>query len=282
MKEQPISERAFTLAELLVAVGITVLIVVMLGIMFGSMINTASRTNHRIDAFRDARAAFQIMRRDFEGLVKVQPAVYFSLDPDGGGTDMREVCGLVSAKNQPPTGSPGDVCAVRYYAEWESAARRYTLHRYFKDSSQTYNTFKANLSNQVLGYTSGTSMYYDGVGADDAVATCAWDLQVVAYDNAGNVINSVNDVYGHPTTGPYTCDPTGSTNALPQSIELSFKAMGADAARTIIAATSGRSDGYNVWGVVDNASPASGDLTLYDNLIKPYAYDFRTRIYFNR
>jgi len=56
-------ERAFTLAELMIATGITAIIVVMLGTMLGSLLNTASRANQRIDAFREARAALQMIDR---------------------------------------------------------------------------------------------------------------------------------------------------------------------------------------------------------------------------
>ncbi len=125
MKSRTQSQAAFTIVELLVAAAITVLIVVMLGTMFGSLINATGRASHRIDAFRDARAALQLMRHDIEALVKAQPAVYFSLDPDAGiGPDVRQLCSLVSAKNQPAGGAvAGDLCAVRYYSAWDNTAR---------------------------------------------------------------------------------------------------------------------------------------------------------------
>lgn len=273
---------AFTIVELLVAAVITVLIVVMLGTIFGSLITTSTRASQRIDAFRDARAALQMMRHDLESLVVARPAAYFTIDPDvGSGPDVRQLCGLVSAKNQPAGGAPaGDLCAVRYYSAWDGTQRYYTLHRYFKDSDQTLATFKGSLVGGVLGYTNGTSLYYDGVGADEAIASCAWNLQIVAYDANGAVISSQNDVFGNPTSAPYRCDPDATTiNTLPASIEISFKALSIDAAKTISAATSGRADGFEVWKVADNAAPSSADQTLYDRLIKPYAQDFRTRIY---
>ena len=89
----------FTLVELLVAAAITVLIVVMLGWMLGSLMRTASYATQRVDAFRDARAALQMMERDLRNLVRTQwnpdpftnpppvttqpvtrPAAYFALD----------------------------------------------------------------------------------------------------------------------------------------------------------------------------------------------------------
>src|SRR5215472_10070724 len=47
---------AFTLAELLIATGVTAGIVLMLGWMLGALMGTASHANARVDAFRDARA----------------------------------------------------------------------------------------------------------------------------------------------------------------------------------------------------------------------------------
>src|SRR5213595_1563699 len=63
---------AFTLAELLIATGITSGLVVMLGWTLGSLMSTASHANERVDAFRDARAALQMMERDLRNLVRTQ------------------------------------------------------------------------------------------------------------------------------------------------------------------------------------------------------------------
>src|SRR5258708_9632744 len=74
---------AFTIVELLVASAITVGIVVLIGIIFTSVTRTTSRANQRIDAFRDARAALQMMERDFTGLVRTrwQPDPFTSPTP---------------------------------------------------------------------------------------------------------------------------------------------------------------------------------------------------------
>ena len=64
--------RAFTLVELLIAAAITVVIVVMLGLMLGSLMSSASHASQRVDAFRDARAALQMMERDLSNLVRAQ------------------------------------------------------------------------------------------------------------------------------------------------------------------------------------------------------------------
>src|SRR6266404_6255824 len=63
---------AFTLVELLIATVITVAMVLMLGLMLGSLMSSASHTVERVDAFRDARAALQVMERDLRNLVRTQ------------------------------------------------------------------------------------------------------------------------------------------------------------------------------------------------------------------
>src|SRR4029077_18653500 len=63
---------AFTLAEILIATGVTAGIVLMLGWMLGALMGTASHANARVDAFRDARAALQMMERDLRNLVRTQ------------------------------------------------------------------------------------------------------------------------------------------------------------------------------------------------------------------
>src|SRR6266550_8084495 len=63
---------AFTLVELLIATGITVAMVLMLGWMLGSLMGSASHATERVNAFRDARAALQMIERDLRNLVADQ------------------------------------------------------------------------------------------------------------------------------------------------------------------------------------------------------------------
>jgi hypothetical protein len=255
----------------------------MLGTMFASLAGTASRANQKTDTFRDARAALQMMARDFANLVKAQPAAYFAINADAAGNDVRQLDGLVSLKNT-PAGNPapvgGDLCAVRYYCGWTNNA--YSLRRYFRDSAQTFQTFQSKLApgGGSLNYADINDLYVGANPIDEAVASYAWNLQVVAYDSSGNIINQRNDAFGRPTTAPYFCDPAppGAANPLPASIEVSFNAISPEAARALLAATSQRADGYAVWMVVGNPAPSSTDQELYKNLILPNMHNFRTRI----
>src|SRR5437763_5283864 len=141
---------AFTLVELLISVVITTLIVVMLGIMFGSLTSTSSRANQRIDAFREARAALQMIERDLSGLVRNQrdstgstltrPAAYLALkniytDPGSvsAAADNQQIYALIAAKNS----GPGDLCSVGYYCRWDNSKNSYSLHRFFNPSENS-------------------------------------------------------------------------------------------------------------------------------------------------
>ncbi len=223
-----------------------------------------------------------MIHSDFSALVTAKPAPYFQIDTDLAGPDVRQLLGLISSKNHPTgisSNAIGDLCAVRYYCAWDSTARAYSLHRYFRNSDLTVKSFQANLTGGTLAYTDTGSLYYPGDGADEAVAAYAWNLKVTAYDNAGQVVNRVTDSKGRDATGaPYMCDPNGGTKPLPATIEISFKAISPVAARTVISVTNGRADAYEVWKAGDAATPNAGDKQLYENLIRPYAYDFRTRI----
>lgn len=271
------STRGFTIVELLVATAITVVIVVMLGMMFGSLAGTTSRANQRIDAFRDARAALQMMARDFSNLTPTQwqpdpfttppPTVtpvaltrasaFFALediykDPASGN---HQLYGLIAAKNS----GRGDVCAVGYYCRWDEEHNAYELRRHFRDSDATHGALMGS------GSYASTAMLYspDAVNTkyamlkDDLLAAYVWKLRVTLYDHTGTEIK----------TFPYVCDSAANSPvAPPAAIEISFNAMSSNAARTVMSTGSQA-------GAWMNENDGS-----YKRLIAPNAYPFRTRI----
>jgi len=259
---------AFTLVELLVATAITALVVVMLGTMFASLTSTSLRANQRIDAFRDARAALQMMERDLSGLVRNQrdaagnaltlPAAYLALkdlydDPSAGN---QQIYALITAKNN----GPSDVCSVGYYCRWDTQRHAYSLNRFFNDSAATYTRLAGS-----VGYASDAILYTPDPSAtpvasvkDEVLASYVWNLRVTAYDARGAVVASAY---------PLVCDSSAASNdPLPAAIEISFKTISPNAARTVMA-SGAQSD---VW-----MTPGSA---LHQRLIAPHSYEFRTRI----
>jgi type II secretory pathway pseudopilin PulG len=281
------SRRGFTLVELLIATGITVAIVLMLGLMLGSLIGSASHATSRVDAFRDARAALQMIERDLRNLVRTQwspdpfssptptpgtlqpltlPSAYFALKniyqlPGGlSGDTNQQLYALIADRTTP---SSGDVCAVGYYCRWDDQLHAYALRRFFRDSTATFAAMQGAGS-----YASDSVLYAPGVN-DAVLAAYVWNFSVTAYDANGNVIPT-RDANGNPIS--YVCDPNATTpNRLPAAIEISFNAMSPQAAQAVMSVSSDPS----VWMSV-NASPTPPP--LYMNLIAPHAYQFRSRI----
>jgi type II secretory pathway pseudopilin PulG len=266
-QRDPESIRGFTLVELLIATGITVAMVLMLGWMLGSLMRGASHTTTRVDAFRDARAALQMIERDLRNLVRTQwnpdpftnptptpgtvqpvtrPAAYFALDNlyTDTATGNQQLYALVADQTTP---SSGDVCAVGYYCRWDDQVHAYSLRRFFRNSSDTFTIIQGAGS-----YAADSILYAPGV-SDAVLAAYVWNLKITMYNTAGAVIN----------TYPYICDPNATTpNPLPAAIEISFNAMSPQAARAVMSVTSDPS----VW------------INMDPNLVKPHAYQFRSRI----
>jgi len=268
----------FTLVELLIATGITVAMVLMLGLMLGSLMSSASHATERVDSFRDARAALQMMERDVRNLVRTHwspdpfssptpapgtarpltlPAGYFALDnryadPATASNQNQQLYALVAAKT---TASSGDVCAVGYYCQWDNQLHAYSLRRFFRDSAATFAVMQAAGS-----YAADSVLYVPGA-SDAVMAAYVWNFKVTMYDACGAVIN----------TYPYVCDPLASTPnprpiVPPAAIEISFNAMSPQAARTVMSVSSSPND----W--MDTTTQN------YQRLIMPHTYQFRSRI----
>jgi type II secretory pathway pseudopilin PulG len=262
-------EGGFTLVELLIATGITVAMVLMMGLMLGSLLSSASHATERVDAFRDARAALQMMERDLRNLVGGQwdvktppnpitrPAAYFALhnlytDP---ATGNQQLYALAAAKT---TGFSGDVSAVGYYCRWDDQLHAYSLRRFFRNSADTFTVI------QNAGSYAAASVLYVPAASDAVMAAYVWNLKITMYNSSGAVISP------DPSCSPapcYICDPNATTpKTLPAALEISFNAMSPQAARTVASVSSSPSD----W--MDTATQN------YQRLIAPHAYQFRSRI----
>ena len=114
---------------------------------------------------------------------------------------------------------------------------------------------------QQTGYAKDSVLYTPGL-ADPVLAAYVWNFKITMYDASGAVISPGPDpsCYQSPC---YICDPTATTpKTLPAAIEISFNAMSPQAARAVMSVTSDPSRWINM------------DV----NLVKPHAYQFRSRI----
>src|SRR5256885_53021 len=104
----PKNGSGFTLAELIIATAITGLIVILLGQIFSSASAMWRLGGERIDAFRDARSALQLMAADLARANINGDAQMIKLIPSTDGTYAIEADAITPLKN---TGK-SDLCAV--------------------------------------------------------------------------------------------------------------------------------------------------------------------------
>src|SRR5437667_12341856 len=177
---------------------------------------SASRTTERVDAFRDARAALQMIERDLRNLVRTQwnpdpftnptplpcfasavsttgvtlPAAYFALDsrypdPATAGNQNQQLYALTADRT---SASSGDVCAVGYYCRWDDQLHAYSLRRFFHALTVS--------DIQGFGSYAGESVLYTPSLSDAGLAAYVWNFKITLYDVAGNPY----------TTYPCICD----------------------------------------------------------------------------
>jgi Tfp pilus assembly protein PilV len=280
------SRLGFTIVELLVAATITVIIVVMLATMFGSLMKTSMRSNQRTDAFREGRAALQMIERDLSAVAQATPAAYFTAttataiyaDPNPATQKNHQLYALIALKNA----GTGDLCAIGYYCRWDGTG--YGLRRYFRNSNElmadaVYFTNSSrsvppwNIRANGAGvYMPATKLYQpsdtDAPTAnpptfkDELLASNVWNLQIIAYKADGTVDTN------YPTNPLLVTDPSAPAATLPVAIEISFNSMSSEAARTIRSLSTNPDDWMNPMA------------TNNQRLVAPNAYEFRTRITF--
>ena len=257
------ARQAFTLVEMLVALSITALIVVAMMRLFIDGSALWQRNDEKLDTFREARAALQMMARDFAG-VRPQaetpddfPLLALDYHPDTQPEDRvnQELYGLASVRNQ----GRNDLCAVGYYCGWDDIKSAFVLRRQFTESTTTFGLLQQALpaGAPLNGMQAFQKIYArnlpPGVQSIDDLASYVWDMKVE--------IPAAGDPPQQLTW------PQGKFNReLPSWVEVRFKALGTNAARKI----AGKNVTRDIWFQPD--SP------LYHNLILPGAQQFVTRI----
>jgi len=262
------TSRAFTLIEMIVAISVTSLIVVAMMRLFMDETTLWQRYDQKLDTFREARAAMQMMARDFGGLRPESsaaadfPMLALAANPEGKPEDQanQEIYGLPAVRNK----GDNDLCAIGYYCTWSDAKNAFVLRRQSTDSSTTFDLMTKALD--VNSPTSGATAFgiifsrdtkkypalTNGQTIDD-LASYIWDLKVVT-PLTGNPPTQLNWPQGY------------FGGELPPWVEISFKAVGVNAARKI----AGSGVTRDTW-----FQPQSN---LYRNLILPNEQQFVTRI----
>lgn len=278
---------AFTLVEILVAVAIVVFLVVVLAQIISSAQAIWKHSEARTDAFRDARAALELMSRDLALALTNDRAPVLALenvysDPNDatvGPLHNQQIYALIPMRNvgDPPTATPGptpartDLCAIGFYCIWDNNRRAYVLRKHVLQSNPTFTRLQTAFGTPTptpppSPSPAPTGPPVDPVNVyspsnpagmpaeDEDVAAYVWDLKVIPYeDNAG-------------TPTPNTTYPVVYRATLPQFIEVSFKAFSPQAARQLEA----QNIGPEIWFDTTGA--------IYRNQILPHVQVFSTRI----
>lgn len=152
----PVSKKhAFTLVELLVAMGVlSILLVVLLNVVQSSTLLWRT-TENRAEAYREARAALQIMASDLEALFASTNTNYFQTNLPGSdaSTLAKSQIGFLATlplTAQSPN-SQSDVCSIGFFAAYgpkspiagTNGQQGWNIYRYFIESNETF----ANLTN---------------------------------------------------------------------------------------------------------------------------------------
>src|SRR5581483_4879124 len=163
------NRNAFTLAELLIAIGITIALVALLGRVLVATTTLYRGADQRMDAFRDAKAALQMMTNDLSRANINGNAQMLTLaNYASGNTYAKEAYAVTSVKNK----GKSDLCTVAYYLDWDASAKAYSLRRFFKDSDTTVTS---------LAQTSpdfGTLYDRTKNTTPETIASYVWDLEI--------------------------------------------------------------------------------------------------------
>ncbi len=261
--------RAFTLTELLVALAVTSAIVVLMLNVFMNGSTLWQKTEETLDTFREARAAMQLISRDFSGISAVPEAPdkfpILALQVHSGTVPEdelnQEIYGIVPARN---TGR-GSLCAVGYYCVWEEAKKAFVLRRQFAESNTTFENLRAALPvGAPLDSLQAFNRLYERPSSatpqqtTDDIATYIYGFKVECADT------------GKPPLPPHTWPQGSFGRELPAWVEIRFKALGSNAARKL----AGQSVSRQTW-----FTPAS---SAYQRLILPSEQEFVTRIKLSR
>ena len=138
---------AFSLLELLVAVSVlSILLVILLNIVQGAT-NLWRTSENKVEAYREARAALQVMSSDLKNILPSTNLAFFRINISGypSATNLAFLATL-PLSSQNPSSSLSDVCTVGYFLAYNNKSpvagatgrQSYNLYRYFVESNETF------------------------------------------------------------------------------------------------------------------------------------------------
>lgn len=138
---------AFTLLELLVAMAVLSIILVVLMNVVQSATALWRNSENRMETYREARAALQVMASDLANFLPSTNIAHFRTNISS--TNQLAFLAMMPQSSQ-GTGDLGDVCAVGYFVGYGSkspigagGAQACNLHRFFLGSNATFSNLSS-------------------------------------------------------------------------------------------------------------------------------------------
>jgi prepilin-type N-terminal cleavage/methylation domain-containing protein len=141
---------AFSLLEVLVAISVlSILLVILLNIVQNAT-SLWRGTENKVEAYREARAALQVMSSDLKNILPTTNTDFFRTNLTN--TPNIGFLAALPISSQDTTSSKSDICAVGYFVAYDNKSpiagdngrQSYNLYRYFLESNETFAKLKNN------------------------------------------------------------------------------------------------------------------------------------------
>lgn len=161
-------KNAFTLIEILVSVTVLSLMILFLFSVFNLASQAWQSSEKKVDAFREARAALFVMRRDLSGMqveTELPMALNQGLVPNlstlANSVDQLFLLSTLNPDMQGGNSASGELCSVGYYVSWAAntfattasgtnnafASQSYNLFRYFRTAETNFSNLRVFWTN---------------------------------------------------------------------------------------------------------------------------------------
>lgn len=232
---------AFTLLELLIAVGLLAMLATMLFLILDATSRLWRENERRVDSYREARAALNLIARELRSWQPLDPAMGRSLvvnpQPADGIAlpaaaaapaiaDSIWFTSLIPPKLQHSGKNKSDLCALGYYLAWTpnpgaGGGSSYKLYRHFRSSDDTFAAIQA-----------GQPLYQDIKASvdnnNDILARNITSLKIRPFEITSNGTLALITPVSH--LGP-------PQNVRPRLIEIEIRAINAETAAKLASKT---------------------------------------------
>lgn len=236
--ELAVRSSAFTLLELMVSMAVLSLIIVLLLSIVDNATTMWRQSENRVDAYREARAALNVIANDLASIYRSSNTNFFRLDdpsividapPPASLDDPLFFLTALPTGAQDPDSNKSYICAVGYFLGYNSTSlsgnskeKSLNLYRYFKSSDNTYEVL-TNSSPSLV-----TKKLTTGRTGEEVLAKNVTHFNVKAFTFSETLPLAT------PELVPFVQSPA---TPIPDMIEISLGAISNDSAKKLTSLT---------------------------------------------